>query len=76
MARFPSSFQGRQTARGIDTYPGDQQIKDEDRITVQLRNLTLGPRESPFIVNVPHLAVWVPSRIARDMVQQPQGEAA
>lgn len=74
--RIPELFQGRQVAQGADTYPGDQQVKDEDKITVQLRNLTLGPRQAPFVENVPHLAVWIPERIARDMVQQPQGGVA
>jgi hypothetical protein len=67
-------FQGVQYDAEGETYPGDRAIRGEDNLTVQLRNLTLGERSQPPIAeNIPHFAVWVPSRISRDLIQQPQG---
>jgi len=67
-------FQGRQYDRGGLTYMGDRQVKENDHITLQLRYLTLRDSNNRiFVENVPHIAFWVPSSIARDVVQQPQG---
>lgn len=67
-------FQGRQYDRQGTTYPGDRRVRADEGISIQLRYLTLGERGQPPIAeNIPHVAVWVPASIARDIVQQPQG---
>ena len=72
--RIKELFQGRQYDQQGTTYPGDRQLKADDGISVQLRYLTLGEHDQPPIAEqVPHVAVWVPVSIARDLVQQPQG---
>ncbi|MDQ7839239.1 MAG: Z1 domain-containing protein [Thermodesulfobacteriota bacterium] len=72
--RIVQVFQGRQYASGDLTYPGDRDIKDSDRITVQLRYLRLQNRGGPVLAErVPHIAVWVTAEIGRDFLDQPQG---
>jgi len=66
-------FQGRQVAAGVPTYPGDRQVRADEGISIQLRYLDLGPRDNLIAQNVPHVAVWMPASIARDIVRQPQG---
>lgn len=67
-------FQGVQYDALGETYPGDRALRDETKTTVQLRYLTLGELNQPPIAeNVPHVAVWVPANVAKDMVQQRQG---
>jgi hypothetical protein len=70
-------FQGRQYAGRGDqrriTYPGDREIRGATGITVQISYLDLGEPHELIAENVPHLAVWIPSHIARDTLIQPQG---
>ena len=70
-------FQGRNNNTG---YPGDRALHVPGRVTLQLHHY---PRvsESPeslkrrqaIATNVDQLAIWIPSRIVRGMVIQPQG---
>ena len=67
-------FQGVQYAQRRVVYVGDRALKDNNVLTLQLRYLNLGPSNSDLIAsNIPHIAIYVPSRIARDMIQQNQG---
>lgn len=54
-------------------YPGDQLIRDQDNVTIQIHTLNL-TREGPVVAeNVPVLAVWVPARLGRAWIaQEPQ----
>ncbi|WP_373650321.1 Z1 domain-containing protein [Schlesneria sp. DSM 10557] len=70
-------FQGRQYAqingaRGI-SYPGDREVRGANGITIQMGYLDLGQPNALVGQNIPHLAVWVPSSMARDTLSQPQG---
>lgn len=70
-------FQGRQYAqqngRRVETYPGDRAIRADEGLSIQLRYLDLGLANALIAENVPHIAVWVPSAMAQDLVHQPQG---
>ena len=72
-------FQGRQYAQNtrgqrVPTYPGDRAVRADLGLSVQLRYLNLGPSDDQLIAeNVPHIAVWVPSSMAQDLLRQPQG---
>ena len=73
---IPTLFQGQApvnppSERG-KVYPGDEAIKQNDVITIQLHILTI-KRPTESVDNVPTLAVWMPSALARDVVIQPQG---
>lgn len=73
-------FQGIQYAnqggQRVTTYPGDRRIKEDIGICVQMSYLDLsdrGDRNKLIAENVPHLAVWIPTDLGRDVLQQPQG---
>ena len=69
-------FQGEQFAQGhsVVTYPGDRAIRTDVGLSVQLHYLNLGSDDDHLIArNVPHIAVWVPSALALDLIRQPQG---
>lgn len=56
-------------------YPGDEAMRADDEVTVQLHFLTVLRATAPQrIENVPTLAVWVPPRFAQPLVTQPQGQ--
>ncbi len=70
-------FQGRQYAqingaRGI-SYPGEREVRAAAGITIQMGYLDLGQPNALVAQSIPHLAVWVPSAMARDTLLQPQG---
>ena len=73
-------FQGRQYAmqngQRIVTYPGDRDVRSDQGLTIQMGYLNLGPEGALIAENIPHLAVWVPSEMARDTLYQPQGGGA
>lgn len=70
-------FQGAQYAQEngaeITTYPGDREVREQGKISIQLGYLDLGRANDLIATNIPHLVVWVPSAIARDTLSQPQG---
>lgn len=55
-----------------DIYPGDQNIRNGDRITVQIHQLTLTKEDAEPETDVPVVAVWVPERMARPWINQTQ----
>ncbi|MHB1561177.1 MAG: Z1 domain-containing protein [Isosphaeraceae bacterium] len=70
-------FQGPQYAtqngQRVRTYPGDAQVRDEQRFTVQMFYLDVGRPDDLLAENVPLIAAWVPTALARDTLFQPQG---
>lgn len=55
-----------------EVYPGDQFIRDENNVTIQIHNLDITRDNEIMLENVPVLAVWVPARLARGWVSQTQ----
>jgi len=75
---IPNLFQGPNPGRDR-TYPGDREIRAEDKLTVQVHRLRLLEHGSTTVraQDVPAIAVWVPAVMAEDWVVQerprPQG---
>lgn len=76
-------FQGpNPTKRGFargETYPGDREIRDENRLTVQIHRLKLLDANGDDILDendnliyedVPSMAIWIPEAIGKDIVRQ------
>lgn len=59
-----------------EVYPGDQAIRDNDNVTVQIHTLDLTREEAggsrTVMENVPVVAVWIPARLARGWLDQVQ----
>lgn len=53
-----------------EIYPGDRAIRDADTVTIQIHTLNLTRDDEVVAENVPVLAVWVPSRLARAWIAQ------
>ena len=60
-------FQGRNPRTGEVIYPGDSEIKNENRLTIQIHLLNL--RDTDFF-NVPTLAIWIPEYMGADIIRQ------
>ena len=70
---FQGEYPVKPPERRGKVYPGDRDIHDGDKVTIQIRELELTHKKRVVARNVPVLAVWVPSRLARDwIVQEPQ----
>lgn len=68
---IPNLFQGPNPGRDR-TYPGDREIRAENRLTVQVHRLRLLEHGSTTVraQDVPTIAVWVPAVMAEDWVVQ------
>ena len=59
-----------------EIYPGDQAIRDNDNVTIQIHTLDLtredGGVTQVIMENVPILAVWIPGRFALGWLDQEQ----
>jgi hypothetical protein len=72
-------FQGQAPVTPIERrgeiYPGDQAIRDADRVTVQIHTVDLTRERATLAMErVPVVTVWVPARLARAwVVQDEQG---
>lgn len=55
-------FQGKNPRTGEVIYPGDEKIKSEDSVTVQIHNLDLRDTELENIITI---AVWIPARLSQ-----------
>ena len=66
-------FQGKQPTRATqqyqigEVYPGDREIKDENRLTIQIHMLDI--RNEDYR-DVPTLAIWIPDHISKDIIRQ------
>lgn len=65
-------FQGRNPKSGPVVYPGDANIKEDNKVCIQLHKLDIYEKNSKhqLYANVPTLALWVPARIGKDIVRQ------
>ena len=59
-------------ARRGEVYPGDQAIREDDQVSVQIHMLDLTRDGAVVSENVPVLAVWVPARLAVGWIDQDQ----
>lgn len=78
-------FQGEQPTkngefRKGEVYPGDRNIKQENKLTIQIHRLCLRDSNGDEIINqlgnqiygdVPSIAIWVPEVVGKDIVRQP-----
>ena len=78
-------FQGEQPTKNGkflkgEVYPGDRNIKDENKLTVQIHRLHLtdvngldiqGEKGEIIYQDIPSIAIWVPDAIGKDIVRQP-----
>ena len=72
--RILNLFQGRNPLRGAPIYPGDQAIRADGRLTVQLHTLRLRDDDNALIAeNVPSAAVWLPADMGLNLLIQGQG---
>lgn len=53
-----------------EVYPGDRAIRDADNVTIQIHTLNLTRDDQVVAEDVPVLATWVPSRLARAWIAQ------
>lgn len=66
-------FQGKQPTRATqqyqigEVYPGDREIKDVNRLTIQIHMLNI--RDTEY-TDVPTLAIWIPEHISKDIIRQ------
>lgn len=55
-----------------EIYPGDQAIREEGTVTIQIHQLDLTQENKVIVERVPVIAVWVPARLARAWISQNQ----
>ncbi|MEP5339659.1 MAG: Z1 domain-containing protein [Algibacter sp.] len=60
-------FQGKNPRTGEVVYPGDEKIKSEDSLTVQVHNLDFRDTEHENIITI---AVWVPARLSQSLISK------
>ncbi|MDW5289274.1 Z1 domain-containing protein [Formosa sp. PL04] len=60
-------FQGKNPRTGEIIYPGDEKIKSEDAVTVQVHNLNFRDTEHEKIITI---AVWVPARLSQSLISK------
>ena len=59
-------FQGKNPKTGEIIYPGDDKIKEEDHVSIQIHNLELKDTDYKNIVSI---AVWIPERLSKSLVK-------
>lgn len=82
-------FQGKQPTRENTTYqigelyPGDREIRNTQKITIQVHRLQLLDQSGNEILDeddnliytdVPSIAIWIPEEIGRDIIRQPSNQ--
>jgi len=60
-------FQGKNPKTGEVIYPGDEKIKSEDNVTVQIHNLDFRDTEFENIITI---AVWIPARLSQSLISK------
>ncbi|WP_457618086.1 Z1 domain-containing protein [Lutibacter sp.] len=60
-------FQGKNPKTGEVIYPGDEKIKSEDNVTVQIHNLDFRDTE---LTNIITIAVWIPARLSQSLISK------
>ena len=71
-------FQGKNPKTGKVIYPGDEKIKDDDKITVQIHKLDIfsSDRKKRLFKDVYTIAVWIPEELGKDFVRLIESEEA
>lgn len=78
-------FQGEQPTtngrfRKGEVYPGDRNIKNEDKVSIQIHRLNLtdvngneiaDENGNPLYEDLMSIAVWIPETVGRDIIRQP-----
>lgn len=59
-------FQGKNPRTGEVIYPGDEKIKEENHVSIQIHNLDLKDTDHRDIVSI---AVWIPERLSKSLVK-------
>jgi hypothetical protein len=74
-------FQGKNPKTGEVVYPGDREIKDNDKVTIQIHRLHLKSPDGNDIMDdagnviyddVSTIAIWAPENIGKDLIRQPE----
>lgn len=65
-------FQGAHPNKEGKIYPGDRNIRADNRVTIQIHNLKVLEDGKVLEDNVPTLAIWTPKEIAPDTIVQDQ----
>ncbi|WFO18123.1 Z1 domain-containing protein [Cellulophaga baltica 4] len=79
-------FQGEQptrngTYRKGEIYPGDRNLRNNEKLTIQIHRLKLKDTNGEDILDengtqiyddVPSIAIWIPESIGKDIVRQPE----
>lgn len=55
-----------------EVYPGDRAIRQDDTVTIQIHTLNLTCEGNVVLEDVPVVAIWIPSRLARAWISQDQ----
>jgi len=68
---IPELFQGKNPKDG-SIYPGDEKIRAQTGVTIQIHNLNLQEHESKAVIaqNVPALAIYIPKELSADWIVQ------
>ncbi|AGA78235.1 Z1 domain-containing protein [Echinicola vietnamensis] len=59
-------FQGKNPRTGEVIYPGDDKIKEENHVSVQIHNLELKDTDYKDIVSI---AIWIPERLSKSLIK-------
>ena len=59
-------FQGKNPRSGEVIYPGDDKIKEDNHVTVQIHNLDLKDTDYTGVVSA---AVWIPERLSKSLIK-------
>lgn len=63
-------FQGKNPRTGEVVYPGDNDIRNFDNLTIQIHNLNLVNRETGEVFNnVYSIAVWIPEEMGQSIIR-------
>ncbi|MCO5268724.1 MAG: Z1 domain-containing protein [Brumimicrobium sp.] len=60
-------FQGKNPRTGEVIYPGDEKIKSNDFVTVQIHNLDFRDTDYKNIITI---AVWIPARLSQSLISK------
>lgn len=60
-------FQGKNPRTGDVIYPGDEKIKSDDSVNVQIHNLDFRDTEYSNIITI---AVWIPARLSQSLISK------
>jgi len=73
---IPTLFQGPHPDKTGEYYPGDRQIRDAQRVTIQIHKLTIRKDKDIIADNVPTIAVSLPKEMSEDWIVQTNKKAS